>query len=993
MDIDSFLRALAENAALARLALASLELAVLSLAVAGAIRLLRIRSMRAQSLLWLVVLAKPIVGLAVGAPAPLFRFAGPQEKFALASGPGLRSNLGTFDEMPFDIEGLGASSFGVAPSADQIGASETTAFNMTAPVRSSASPTQNSWTFYATVAWLAGVAVFSVLAVIDIRRLRMLVRGAGDPDETLVRRYEQIVSDMGIRRTPRMVVADDLDSPALVGLIRPTVVMPRWLAEEAMTARMDWMLRHELTHWKYRDSLGLVVRRLAEILFYFHPAVWWAGRKWESAMERACDRALLTGESDACLYVEHLFGVLEKQRARRRLALSAGLFATRSQIGRRIEALLGNPLRSPARLSVLAAIAVGAAALICLSVGIGFENPATASEEPLENAAKQQLRQEKETQPTTQEPAGETVISNPFVQPAKEPNREKRSGQETVYSNPFSNAPKGKPGDGGLRLHNPSLSSWPDTIEDYNNSIEEIEDFNKRWRQKQQLELGSMAVEAWYVNHHSLPDGLLELRPYVVEPPEDLFDPGQPLHYRLDTSIEDGTRVALIYSVGPNGRDDGGRDINPVVGPFDDICDDIALAVRLEDLRARYPEGLAPTDFPDDKLLQALVAMKARGGRDNALLHYQFPGHLMPSLDNSAFETLHSTLQHGWSKESEILVPVFAAARPTLDEIRKGAALDYAKYPDAKDLPSHEVSQVDGSLLPTVSLRLLCAEAVYLAHLGRSEEALDNCLTALTMGRDFSAPGGGLYCQLTSIGCDNVALRGIHALASNGNLSPELLKRATARMDEIARTQGNVAEGLRVEASGHAVLWNKIRRREPENLKPWEEMISQSGDTRLTLDDVVRSIDQVERQWELVIKMFETPYGDPEFLALRQEIDREKKGIPPIARSLAPEFMEARIRELSMQARFGESKIACGLALYRAQHGRYPAALADLAPECLNEVPSDPFSGKPFAYQAGPGGTSYTLHSVGPDRANDTTGLLYDPTNGAISAGNVALRN
>ena len=39
------------------------------------------------------------------------------------------------------------------------------------------------------------------------------------------------------------------------------------------------------------------------------------------------------------------------ERQARCPALAAGLFATRSQIGRRIEALLGNPFRSPARLS------------------------------------------------------------------------------------------------------------------------------------------------------------------------------------------------------------------------------------------------------------------------------------------------------------------------------------------------------------------------------------------------------------------------------------------------------------------------------------------------------------------------------------------------------------------------------------------------------------------------------------------------------------------
>jgi hypothetical protein len=63
--------------------------------------------------------------------------------------------------------------------------------------------------------------------------------------------------------------------------------------------------------------------------------------------------------------------------------------------------------------------------------------------------------------------------------------------------------------------------------------------------------------------------------------------------------------------------------------------------------------------------------------------------------------------------------------------------------------------------------------------------------------------------------------------------------------------------------------------------------------------------------------------------------------------------------------------LLCALALrcYRLEHGELPAALADLAPEYLPEVPVDPFSDGPFVYRRQDG--QYVLYSVGPDGHDD----------------------
>jgi len=64
----------------------------------------------------------------------------------------------------------------------------------------------------------------------------------------------------------------------------------------------------------------------------------------------------------------------------------------------------------------------------------------------------------------------------------------------------------------------------------------------------------SLALRAFKLEHHACPATLNELLPdYLKQVPRDPFGGGEALHYR-----KDGDRC-LLYSIGPNGKDDGGK--------------------------------------------------------------------------------------------------------------------------------------------------------------------------------------------------------------------------------------------------------------------------------------------------------------------------------------------------------------------------------------------------------------------------------------------------
>src|SRR2546421_13887 len=63
------------------------------------------------------------------------------------------------------------------------------------------------------------------------------------------------------------------------------------------------------------------------------------------------------------------------------------------------------------------------------------------------------------------------------------------------------------------------------------------------------------------------------------------------------------------------------------------------------------------------------------------------------------------------------------------------------------------------------------------------------------------------------------------------------------------------------------------------------------------------------------------------------------------------------------------TEIALALAAFKSERGFYPAALSELAPEFLTNVPQDNFSDRSFIYARTSSG--YALYSVGPNLVDD----------------------
>lgn len=365
---------------LQRLALASVELLALFLIVLLIIGVLRIRSSRVALLLWLVVLIKPLVALSVGSLLLIPVFALPESASPV-------SNWGA--EAAFEPaydEGTVASGDGMEYWESEevtLTGAEMTTTSLDAPGRVQAIAWTEVVPRVCLAVWLVGMAVFMLRYLVARRRLAWILRTSRRAPSELDKLYTGLADRMGACRPPRLRVTDEVESPAIAGLMRPTILTPAWLIAEADDDQIAWTLRHELTHWRWCDLWVVAVRDLVCMLFWFHPIAWWTGRRLIESMEQACDRAMLADASEAGTYAEQLFLVLRKMKERRRAVIAGGLFATRTQVGKRIAALLDGTSTLGPQLTAPSLVGIVILASAALSVGVGFaaSSPGTSPTE------------------------------------------------------------------------------------------------------------------------------------------------------------------------------------------------------------------------------------------------------------------------------------------------------------------------------------------------------------------------------------------------------------------------------------------------------------------------------------------------------------------------------------------------------------------------------------------------------------------------------------
>ena len=255
----------------------SIELAVLATVVLAAIVLLRIHSPRVRHVFWGLVLAKPLATLLIASPVSLYGWMAPTP-------PARSLRVVTYSEGP---------QTGVAARPPNHEMRPVPGLELSRPDGpASRLPLTGA-------GWLAGIwtAVAVALAVrlaVGFGYVKLLchssIRVCDGPIRAVL---DEAARMLGVRRPVRIALSRAHHGPVLAGVLRPVILLPEDLPRTLEPDPLRLVLAHELAHVRRWDNLVLLLQRLAEIVFFFHPVVWLCGWAMRREAEAACDDAVI----------------------------------------------------------------------------------------------------------------------------------------------------------------------------------------------------------------------------------------------------------------------------------------------------------------------------------------------------------------------------------------------------------------------------------------------------------------------------------------------------------------------------------------------------------------------------------------------------------------------------------------------------------------------------------------------------------------------------
>ncbi|HVX12395.1 MAG TPA: M56 family metallopeptidase [Pirellulales bacterium] len=273
----------------------------------------------------------------------------------------------------------------VTPSVSSVGATSAGTSSAAGTMAVRSSPTRAGWWAALTsvspanyllalsVVWFTGSALSLVWLARRTWRFRRFLAQVAHEDTDLSQRVASLARQAGLRSSPRVLVVDSAVSPMLWGAGRSACLLfPTELVRRIDDDACDTLLLHELSHYARADWLVRVLELAAQVVYWWHPLVWWARREIEAVEEECCDAWVVDRQSASPrTYAEALLATVDFlcEPTRALPPAACGLGAAPLLRSRLTNIMCGDVTIQPSR---LAKISVLAAAAVVLPLGPAF---------------------------------------------------------------------------------------------------------------------------------------------------------------------------------------------------------------------------------------------------------------------------------------------------------------------------------------------------------------------------------------------------------------------------------------------------------------------------------------------------------------------------------------------------------------------------------------------------------------------------------------------
>jgi bla regulator protein BlaR1 len=199
----------------------------------------------------------------------------------------------------------------------------------------------NKYSSLIVLVWLLVICAKSIRFMVDIRTLTQIrTRQVYHAGTMLSEKVERLALQYGIKQKIQILQSGLIKVPMVLGHFKPLILVPLGLINGLSMEEVDAILSHEMAHIKRRDYLVNILQSVAEILFFFNPAVLWVSNMIRIEREHCCDDLAVSTVNTKMDYIKALVSCQEFATSTPQYAMAIN--GGKSQLVYRVQRLISS---------------------------------------------------------------------------------------------------------------------------------------------------------------------------------------------------------------------------------------------------------------------------------------------------------------------------------------------------------------------------------------------------------------------------------------------------------------------------------------------------------------------------------------------------------------------------------------------------------------------------------------------------------------------------
>jgi hypothetical protein len=349
---------------------------------------------------------------------------------------------------------------------------------------------------------------------------------------------------------------------------------------------------------------------------------------------------------------------------------------------------------------------------------------------------------------------------------------------------------------------------------------------------------------------------------------------------------------------------------------------------------------------------------------------------------NSPVKFIDGILDNVWKEDNPRVVEILDKNEKAIEFVREGAKKDFAEFPKVE---KRDFSSPVPNFLTVLQLsKVLIVQGKQYESKKEYPHAEENYLSAIKFGQSFGGENAVLISKLISIRAETLGYNALRDfLKNNPKQSEKFYSDLIAQLEAIHKNEKSIKYTYTTEFQAFHNTMEKT---------PRTGMLmtaSPKNNWLVTLigvyfffrkGTVLKDMDDFNKEF---MASLDKPYAEIKDIDWMRRISK----MDIISRISAPNYTHSFIRHFVLEDQSGLTELGTAIQLYQSQKSHLPESLDDLSPGILKEMPKDPFTDKSFVYYKTDDG--FKLYGLGPDLNDDKGALIYDPTKGTTSAGDI----